>query len=648
MSSGDVAVQRLEQQTAGLALSDSDPAPAKYVPPHQRGRASAPSPSSPSRAAPESRGPPRDFPRSSDLGPRGGRDFGWGGSSRGGREGGRDGGYGSDRRRDDRPMSGNELGPRNLEVEKELFAARPAGINFNNYDDIPVETSGRDVPAAITSFDESELHASLLTNIGLAHFDKPTPVQRFSVPIGLQGRDLMACAQTGSGKTGGFLFPIVDRLLKQGPLPAPDDFGNSRRRKCYPDALVLAPTRELALQIFLEARKFTYRTFVRPAVAYGGADIGQQLRDMERGCNLIVATPGRLVDIIDRGRVSLARTRFLVLDEADRMLDMGFEPQIRQIVEQCDMPEVGNRQTLMFSATFPKEIQRLASDFLSRDDYVFLTVGRVGSTSENIEQRVLLVEEQEKRSVLLDLLDNDKTSGLTLIFVETKRAADQLDDYLYQHGFPSTSIHGDRDQREREEALRQFRSNERPFLVATAVAARGLDIPSVTHVINYDLPSDVDDYVHRIGRTGRAGHQGVATSFFNRSNASIARELADLLREAKQEVPTWLEGIARDNGFGGRGGRYGGGGRGGSGGSRYGGSGFGERGSFSSRDARGTSSVTTLSSSGASSGPAPKTPAQAAAMKQAQSGPAAGKFAFNTDSMMPPSSSGGAFQSAWD
>eukprot|EP01024_Parvocaulis_polyphysoides_P061230 TRINITY_DN6766_c0_g2_i1.p1 TRINITY_DN6766_c0_g2~~TRINITY_DN6766_c0_g2_i1.p1 ORF type:complete len:330 (-),score=49.51 TRINITY_DN6766_c0_g2_i1:212-1201(-) len=225
---------------------------------------------------------------------------------------------------------------------------------------------------------------------------------------------------------------------------------------------------------------------------------------------------------------------------ADRMLDMGFEPQIRQIVEKEDMPKTGQRQTLLFSATFPKEIQRLASDFLH--DYVFLTVGRVGSSTDLIVQHIERVNQQDKRSILLDLVQ--AVEGLTLIFVETKKGADALEHFLLQNGFASTSIHGDRSQQEREFALRSFRSGRTPVLVATDVAARGLDIPHVTHVINYDLPTDIDDYVHRIGRTGRAGKKGLATALFSEKDSGLARALVDTLLETKQDVPTWLKAIS--------------------------------------------------------------------------------------------------------
>jgi len=369
-------------------------------------------------------------------------------------------------------------GPANARVERELFGVlddpskQQTGINFEKYDDIPVEASGQNVPEPVLTFTNPPLDDHLISNIKLAHYTVPTPVQKYSIPIVMGGRDLMACAQTGSGKTGGFLFPILSQAFINGPSTVPGQQGGGnfgRQRKAYPNSLILAPTRELVSQIYDESRKFAYRSWVRPCVVYGGADIGSQLRQIERGCDLLVATPGRLVDLIERGRISLANIKYLVLDEADRMLDMGFEPQIRRIVEGEDMPGVQLRQTLMFSATFPRDIQMLARDFLK--DYVFLSVGRVGSTSENITQKVEYVEDMDKRSVLLDIL-HTHGAGLTLIFVETKRMADSLSDFLINQNFPATSIHGDRTQRERERALEMFRNGRCPILVATAVAAR--------------------------------------------------------------------------------------------------------------------------------------------------------------------------------
>ncbi|CAL1582560.1 unnamed protein product [Knipowitschia caucasica] len=476
-----------------------------------------------------------------------------GGSSSRGRfeRGNYSGGSGGNRWEETREEDWSKPTARNERVENELFAGGNTGINFEKYDDIPVEATGNDCPEHIDIFSDVDMGEIIMGNIALSSYTRPTPVQKYAIPIIKGKRDLMACAQTGSGKTAAFLLPVLSQIYTDGPGEAlqasknGQENGRYGRRKQYPLSLVLAPTRELALQIYDEARKFAYRSRVRPCVVYGGADIGQQIRELERGCHLLVATPGRLVDMMERGKIGMDYCNFLVLDEADRMLDMGFEPQIRRIVEQDTMPPKGIRQTMMFSATFPKEIQILARDFL--DDYIFLAVGRVGSTSENITQKVVWVEEGDKRSFLLDLLNATGKDSLTLVFVETKKGADSLEDYLYREGYSCTSIHGDRSQKDREEALHQFRSGRCPILVATAVAARGLDISNVKHVINFDLPSDIEEYVHRIGRTGRVGNLGLATSFFNDKNSNITKDLLDILVEAKQEVPSWLESLAYEH-----------------------------------------------------------------------------------------------------
>jgi ATP-dependent RNA helicase DDX3X len=294
---------------------------------------------------------------------------------------------------------------KNEAQERYLFSSGHTGINFDKYEDIPVEATGHDCPDHIESFDDKNLKLTTIieNNVKLAQYSRPTPVQKYAIPIILSKRDLMACAQTGSGKTAAFLLPILNQIFENGP---PKSFPPTRpgaKVKQYPLALILSPTRELALQIYDEACKFSYRSKVRPCVVYGGADPVQQMKDLDRGCQLLVATPGRLVDMTERGKVSLEMVRYLVLDEADRMLDMGFEPQIRRIVLEDNMPRTGDRQTLMFSATFPKKVQELARNFL--ENYIFLAVGRVGSTSENITQKVVWVDEKDKHSFLLDLLN---------------------------------------------------------------------------------------------------------------------------------------------------------------------------------------------------------------------------------------------------
>ena len=439
-------------------------------------------------------------------------------------------------------------------LEAQLFGRedrQTTGINFDNYDNIPVETSGHDAPEPIATYTVETIGEDLCRNALLCGYTRPTPVQKYSIPIGAVGRDLMACAQTGSGKTAGFLFPLIMNMIRNGGSPPPPSGGH---RCVYPEALVLAPTRELASQIHDEAKRFTYCSGIATVCVYGGAEVRDQIRQIDRGCDVLIATPGRLVDLIERGRLAMSNVKFLVLDEADRMLDLGFEPQIRRIVEEEGMPSGNDRQTMMFSATFPPNIQRLASDFLR--DYIFLTVGRVGSASKDVTQTVEYAEDNEKLSLLMKFLLTVE-EGLILIFVETKRSADYLEDILCSRGFPACSIHGDKSQREREDALRSFKSGNTPVMVATDVASRGLDIPNVTQVINYDLPSNIDDYVHRIGRTGRAGNTGNALAFINEKNANIARELYDLLEENEQETPEWLSRMCASSGRGG-GGRRGG------------------------------------------------------------------------------------------
>jgi ATP-dependent RNA helicase DDX3X len=252
------------------------------------------------------------------------------------------------------------------------------------------------------------------------------------------------------------------------------------------------------------------------------------------GCDILVATPGRLLDLIKTGRLSLSIVQNVCLDEADRMLDMGFEKDIRFIMQQSDLNK--KSQVVMFSATFPKEIRKLATDFLKK--YVFVKVGRVGSTNKTVTQIIKFVTDEEKKNQLFHELE--AVEGLTLVFVETKKSADYLCAQINKKGFLSTAIHGNLSQKEREQALRSFREGETPIMVATDVASRGLDIPNVEHVINYDLPSQIDDYVHRIGRTARIGNVGIATSFYNSSNKKLAKNLVKVMTEANQEVPDWL------------------------------------------------------------------------------------------------------------
>lgn len=457
----------------------------------------------------------------------------------------------------------------------DIFKDHCAGIDFSKYEGINVTITPNILP--VETFAEMNLAASLMENVTRCNYVQPTPVQKYGIPAVLAGGDLMAGAQTGSGKTAAYLIPAICYIMNNGG-------SGSSGRSATPTALILSPTRELSIQIYEESRKFTYRSRVRSVVAYGGADPRHQLNEFARGCHLCVATPGRLWDFFSRLCVRFSEIRFLVLDEADRMLDMGFEPQIRQIVQgpETDMPRPGVRQTLLYSATFPKEIQQLAKEFLNPQHY-FLQVGRVGSTTENITQEVVHVEDADKREHLINII-SQHPSELILIFVEKRRDADYLERFLQSRQFSATSIHGDRVQRERENALAQFKSGRKTILVATDVASRGLDIPNVSLVVLYDLPSNIDSYVHRIGRTGRAGKTGKAISFYNEKNKNISDELVVIMQEAKQEVPQWLSEQVTRRFPGSRGGGRGGyrGGRG-----AFGGRGNGYRGGFNNGGGRG-------------------------------------------------------------
>ncbi|XP_042842851.1 probable ATP-dependent RNA helicase DDX4 isoform X4 [Panthera tigris] len=423
------------------------------------------------------------------------------------------------------------------EDEDSIFAHYQTGINFDKYDTILVEVSGHDAPPAILTFEEANLCQTLNNNIAKAGYTKLTPVQKYSIPIILAGRDLMACAQTGSGKTAAFLLPILAHMMRDGITA-------SRFKDLQePECIIVAPTRELINQIYLEARKFSFGTCVRAVVIYGGTQLGHSIRQIVQGCNMLCATPGRLMDIIGKEKIGLRQVKYLVLDEADRMLDMGFGPEMKKLISCPGMPSKEQRQTLMFSATFPEAIQKLAGEFL-KSDYLFVAVGQVGGACRDVQQTILQVGQYSKREKLVEILRNIGDER-TMVFVETKKKADFIATFLCQEKISTTSIHGDREQREREQALGDFRCGKCPVLVATSVAARGLDIENVQHVINFDLPSTIDEYVHRIGRTGRCGNTGRAISFFDPdSDNHLAQPLVKVLSDAQQDVPAWLEEIA--------------------------------------------------------------------------------------------------------
>jgi ATP-dependent RNA helicase DDX5/DBP2 len=358
-------------------------------------------------------------------------------------------------------------------------------------------------------------------------FTAPTAIQAQSWPILFENRDIVGIAKTGSGKTLAFVIPAILHIAAQSPLRPGDG----------PITLVMAPTRELAQQIEAEARK-VLPTTMRVACIYGGTPKGPQVQMLREGVHILVCTPGRLIDMMEIKRINLLRVTFLILDEADRMLDMGFEPQVRQICSQI-RPD---RQTCMFSATWPKEIQRLAATF--QRDFIRIHVGSTELVANpDVAQRFVLTQEFGKFDELKKIMALHKGKRV-LVFCKTKRTADQLEYQLKGLGYDAMAIHGDKEQRQREFILERFRRDPRLCVVATDVAARGLDIKQLEVVVNYDFPMQIDDYVHRIGRTGRAGAKGESITFITKKEdqvtAPVVHTLIGIIESAKQEVPEWM------------------------------------------------------------------------------------------------------------
>ncbi|XP_051140539.1 ATP-dependent RNA helicase-like protein DB10 [Andrographis paniculata] len=418
-----------------------------------------------------------------------------------------------------------------------------------------ISVTGDNVPQPLTSFEVTGFPSEILREVQYAGFSAPTPIQAQSWPIALQGRDIVAIAKTGSGKTLGYLVPGFMHLKQHRNNP-----------KLGPTVLVLSPTRELATQIQDEAVKFGRSSRISCTCLYGGAPKGPQLKDLDRGVDIVVATPGRLNDILEMRRVSLHQVSYLVLDEADRMLDMGFEPQIRKIVKEVP----SRRQTLMYTATWPKEVRKIAADLLVNP--VQVNIGNVDELVANkaITQHIEVLSSMDKRRRLEQILRTQDPGSKIIIFCSTKKMCDQLAGHLTRQ-FGAAAIHGDKSQGERDYVLNQFRSGRSPVLVATDVAARGLDIKDIRVVINYDFPTGIEDYVHRIGRTGRAGATGLAYTFLCDQDMRHASDLVKVLEGANQRVPAEVRDMASRGAGMGRAKRWGSGPGGRDGGGRGGG-----------------------------------------------------------------------------
>ncbi|WP_208349295.1 DEAD/DEAH box helicase [Pseudaestuariivita rosea] len=367
------------------------------------------------------------------------------------------------------------------------------------------------------TFETLGLNPRIVKTLKTQSITDPTPIQQKAIPLALTGRDVMGIAQTGTGKTAAFSLPMVQHLMQAGTKP---DLKTVR-------GLILAPTRELAKQIFDNVTDYTKGSHIKVNLVVGGASINAQINRLQRGSDLLVATPGRLIDLLDRKAVRLDVAQFLVLDEADQMLDLGFIHALRRIAPLLP----ADRQTMLFSATMPKQMSELAATYLT--DPVRVQVSPPGKPAEKIVQGLHFVEQSDKTALLIKHL-NAHPKDKALVFTRTKHGADRLTKALLKHDFEVTAIHGNKSQGQRERAIKEFRKGQLNVLVATDVAARGLDIPDVRHVYNFDLPNVPDNYVHRIGRTARAGRDGSAVAYCAPAEMS---ELKAIQKTMGRDIP---------------------------------------------------------------------------------------------------------------
>jgi ATP-dependent RNA helicase RhlE len=366
------------------------------------------------------------------------------------------------------------------------------------------------------SFEKLGLFEPILRAVVGEGYATPTPIQSQAIPHVLAGRDLLGCAQTGTGKTAAFALPMLHRLTHSGNPPK----GHGRRIR----ALVLSPTRELAGQIAESFRTYGKHTALRQTVIYGGVGQNPQTRALKHGVDILIATPGRLIDLLNQGYIDLSHVEVFVLDEADRMLDMGFLPDVKHIISELP----AHRQTLMFSATMPEPIERLASAILHDPERI--RIAPVKATTELIGQSVYFVPQKQKSRLLANFL-HSRVFTRALVFTRTKRGADQVAKHLTKAGIPADAIHGNKSQNARQRALDDFKADRTHVLVATDIASRGIDVEGISHVLNYDLPHEPETYVHRIGRTGRAGATGRAVTLCDRDERKLLKAIERLIRQ---------------------------------------------------------------------------------------------------------------------
>ncbi|EDQ86493.1 uncharacterized protein MONBRDRAFT_10827 [Monosiga brevicollis MX1] len=420
-------------------------------------------------------------------------------------------------------------------------------------EDFNIACKGGNIPPPLRSWDEAGLNPEMLKAIQKLGFENPTPIQRAAIPIGLNNRDIIGVAETGSGKTLAFVLPLLNWIISLPQLVREQDIDNG------PYAVILAPTRDLAQQIEDEANKFARPLGVRLVSVIGGHSREDQSFKLNQGCEVVIATPGRLIDVLDNHYMVLNQCSYIVMDEADRMLDMGFEPEVQRILEYIpvsnmkpDTDEAEDqhllaensrnkakyRQTVLFTATMPTSVERLARTYLRRPATV--NIGVAGRAADRVEQRVLMLSEKQKRNELVKLLDSMEPP--VIIFVNQKKGADVLTKSLEKMGYRASALHGGKSQDLRERALSQLKDKTKDILVATDVAGRGIDIKGISMVINYDMAKNIEDYTHRIGRTGRAGSSGVAVTFLTEEDSKVFWDLKEMLKSSKNSVcPRELE-----------------------------------------------------------------------------------------------------------
>lgn len=410
-------------------------------------------------------------------------------------------------------------------------------------EDFNISYKGSRIPRPMRHWEEGNLTSELLKAVSKAGYKKPSPIQMAAIPLGLQQRDVIGIAETGSGKTAAFVLPMLTYISRLPPMTEENEAEG-------PYAVVMAPTRELAQQIEEETIKFAHYLDIRVVSIVGGQSIEEQGFKLRQGCEIVIATPGRLLDCLERRYAVLNQCNYVVLDEADRMIDMGFEPQVVGVLdampssnlkpenedEELDEKRI-YRTTYMFSATMPPAVERLARKYLRNP--VVVTIGTAGKATELITQHVMMLKDGEKMSRLERLL-NDLGDKTAIVFINTKKTADSLARHLDKVGYRVTTLHGGKTQEQREISLEGFRNKRYNILVATDVAGRGIDIPDVAHVINFDMPSNIEMYTHRIGRTGRAGKTGVATTFLTHHDSDVFYDLKQMLIQSNSPVPPEL------------------------------------------------------------------------------------------------------------